>query len=389
MSLTMAGAAAVAGGLSAGTGLVGSLIGMQQAKKDREFNAEEAQKNRDFQREERLAAQEWELDMWNRTNEYNSIGSQIERARAAGVNPASIVGGEYKSAQADTLDTSPQPGSMASTSSGAAVGSAIASSWPNIGNSFAQGVKGLIDSKVSDEMLEYNKKHLDSVVQHNLASIQKMAHDNGLTDVTAEQIRKSISWMDGLNSAEIKLKAAQATNLYNQNYEIYQRIIKMHNDMNVDIARLAQDIEESESRIAVNTAQTSYTSTLEDYQENRNLYADALNQAELTQQEVLALESEKRKEFAETYNIPLGSSEFEFAWALHLQGKYAEYCDKCILPAEQATWKPREWTVDDYTFDRRGTRYYFGGFNPRMGIVNPDYTAGGATFSAKSSYHNR
>lgn len=389
MSLTMVGATALSGALSAGSGLVGSLIGLRQAKKDREFNAQEAQQNRDFQREEREAAQEWELDMWNRANDYNDIGSQIQRARLAGVNPASIVGGDYKPVQADTLSTTPQSGSMASTSSGSAVGSAIASSWPNIGNSFAQGVKGLIDSKVSNEMLTYNQRHLDSVVQHNLASIQKMAHDNGLTDASAEQIRKSISWMDGLNDAEIKLKSAQATNLYNQNYEMYQRILKMRNDINVDNARLSQDIEESDSRIAVNTAQASYTSTLEDYQENRNLYADDLNQAELSQQEVLAIEAEKRKEFAETYNIPLGSSEFEFAWALQLKGKYEEYCNNCVLPAEQATWKPREWTVDDYTLNKRGTRYYFGGFNPRMGIVNPDYTAGGATYSSKRAFNNR
>lgn len=368
MSLTMAGATAISGGLSAGSGLFGSLIGLRQAKKDREFNAEEAQKNRDFQRAERLAAQEWELDMWNRANDYNDIGSQIDRARLAGVNPASIVGGDYKSAQADSLNTTPQAGSMASTSSGSAVGSAIASSWPNIGNSFAQGVKGLIDSKVSDEMLTYNKKHLDSVVQHNLASIQKMAHDNGLTDVTAEQIRKSISWMDGLNEAEIKLKSAEATNLYNQNYEIYQRILKMRNDMNVDNARLAQDIKESDSRIALNDAQTVYTTTLKDFQENRNLYADALNQAELSQQEVLALEAEKRKEFAQTYNIPLGSSDFEFAWMLQLQGKYEEYCDKCILPAEQAKWKPKDYAIPNAI---PGSHNYFNGqWNGRKGIVN-------------------
>lgn len=370
MALTMAGATALSGGLSAGSGLVGSLIGLHQAKKDREFNAREAQKNRDFQRDERLAAQEWELDMWNLANDYNDIGSQVDRARLAGVNPASIVGGDYKPAQADTLSTTPQSGSMASTSAGGAVGSAIASSWPNIGNSFAQGVKGLVDAKATDEMLAYNKKHLNSVVQHNLASVQKMAHDNGLTDATAEQILKSISWMDGLNDAEIKLKSAQATKLYNENFEIYQSILESRNRMKNDDARVDIERDVADANVANINAQT-------DYQETINNYADGMQKALLSQEEVRAVEAEKRKEFAETYNIPLGSSDFEFAWALQLKGKYEEYCTKCIAPAEQASWKPNDYkqTYKDGLkvfgiplFDKDNTEYAF----PRS-FKNPTY----------------
>ena len=316
------------------------------------------------------------------TNDYNDIGSQIARARAAGVNPASIIGGDYKPVQADSLSSTPQSGSAASSSAGGSVGFAMASSWPNIANNFAQGLKGFIDSKVSNEMLSYNQRHLDSVVQHNLASIQKMAHDNGLTDATSEQIRKSIQWMDGLNDAEIKLKSAQATTLYNQNYEIYQRILESQNRMKNDDARVDIEREVADANIAYTEAKTAYQSTI-------NQYADGMQKAVLTQEESAALEAEKRKEFAAIYNIPLGSSEFEFAWALQLQGKYEEYCNKCILPSAQSKWTPDQWTVRDYTFGRAGTRYYFGGFNPRSGVVNPDYTAGGSTFSAKRSFHNR
>lgn len=372
MGLTMAGATALSGGMSAGGGLFGSLIGLHQAKKDRQFNADEAQKNRDFQREERLASQEWDLDMWNLANEYNDIGSQIDRARSAGVNPAAILGGDYKPSQADTLSTTPQAGSIASTSAGSAVGSAIASSWPNIGNNIAQGVKGLIDAKASDAMIEYNQRHLDSLVQHNLASIQKMAHDNGLTDAKAQEIRRSIAWMDGLNVAEIKLKSAQATKLYNENFEIYQSILESRQR----IKESEQNIKESVQNIAESKSREAYNTTLKDYQENVNLYADSMHQAQLTQEEVLAYEAEKRKEFAKIYNIPLGSSEFEFAWQLQLQGKYEEYCDKCILPAEQAKWKPADYKIPNAIPGSHN--FYNGSWNGRKGFLNPD--AGNSTY---------
>lgn len=47
-----------------------------------DFNAREAQKARDFQ-----------LDMWNRTNEYNSASAQRSRLEEAGLNPYLMMGG--------------------------------------------------------------------------------------------------------------------------------------------------------------------------------------------------------------------------------------------------------------------------------------------------------
>lgn len=78
--------------LSIGKSLVDGAISAGQQHFQNEFNAREAEKNRNFQREERLQTQEYNTEMWNKTNEYNSIGSQIERARAAGVSPNAIIG---------------------------------------------------------------------------------------------------------------------------------------------------------------------------------------------------------------------------------------------------------------------------------------------------------
>lgn len=75
-------------GLSAFDGAVGAA----QQHFQNEYNSREAEKNRNFQREERLQAQEYNTEMWNKTNEYNSIGAQLERAKEAGVSPNAIIG---------------------------------------------------------------------------------------------------------------------------------------------------------------------------------------------------------------------------------------------------------------------------------------------------------
>lgn len=113
---------AVTGGIGSGiagalgnffSGATGSMSQKAQAewqekmmKLQQEFNAVEAQKNRDFQAEQAEISREW-----------NSIGSQLSRASAAGVNPFALVNsGSYGSA-----GSSPTP--VGASASPASVGS--------------------------------------------------------------------------------------------------------------------------------------------------------------------------------------------------------------------------------------------------------------------------
>lgn len=85
----------------------------RRAKKDREWNAEQARLNREFQTQEREAAQEWNLEQWNRENEYNSPAAQMQRAIEAGMNPNAAIQGISGSSNAGQLVTSGQSGSAA------------------------------------------------------------------------------------------------------------------------------------------------------------------------------------------------------------------------------------------------------------------------------------
>lgn len=73
--------------VNAGAGVVGGLIGLYGAKKQRDFEQQESEKQREWSEQMQDKQNEWSLNMWNKTNEYNSPSAQVERLREAGLNP--------------------------------------------------------------------------------------------------------------------------------------------------------------------------------------------------------------------------------------------------------------------------------------------------------------
>lgn len=96
-----------------------------------DFNAREAQKSRDFQ-----------LDMWNRENEYNKSSSQRKRLEEAGYNP-------YMSdAQAGTATG--MSGTSAATAAGAASQIPYTPDFQSVGVNLASALKMMSEKKQTD-----------------------------------------------------------------------------------------------------------------------------------------------------------------------------------------------------------------------------------------------
>lgn len=83
------------------------------------FNSLEAAKNRGYNTAERLAAQQFTQDMWNKNNAYNTPSAQLDRLRAAGLNPLSAT---MQSSNAQMVGASPQASGSAASSPGNSVG---------------------------------------------------------------------------------------------------------------------------------------------------------------------------------------------------------------------------------------------------------------------------
>jgi hypothetical protein len=149
----------------------------QQAQ---QFNAQEAQKNRDFQKQ-----------MFDETNQWNSAGAQVQRLRDAGLNPYLMMNG----GDAGTA-TSPQ-GSQASSSANS-FSAPVASSGEIVGNAFKQMSEQMYDRKEQAARI----RQMDSVAALN--DIQ--------ADVTQGRWNIDKVWLPESYDADVKYKDAMTHN---------------------------------------------------------------------------------------------------------------------------------------------------------------------------------
>lgn len=83
----LAGAAVTAGG-----GLLSSILGLRAQKSANNTNLEIAQMNNEWSERMMEKQHGYDVEMWNKNNEYNDPSKQVERLKAAGINPGLALG---------------------------------------------------------------------------------------------------------------------------------------------------------------------------------------------------------------------------------------------------------------------------------------------------------
>ena len=320
------------------------------AESEQRYNSEEAQINRDWQHNERLESQDYNTDMWNESNKWNTIGEQIERGRDAGVSPSAIVGGSYKSSNTSPVTTSPTGGAQASSDALSRLMTSSLGSLPNMFNSTGSMVKNLTDSYNARQLLSYNKKLLDSQVHLNYAHLQELTTRAGVNEATEDQIRKSISWLDELNYLDVMQKRAEIISLYNENYVRLQQL-------DLYRAQVESDIDVNDSVIDVNMANAGLTNANAETVRTRNLYGRDVMQMFENEEDAKAYEKMIQASVAGIINLPLGSDKFQFNWAMFKAGLLTDAIDSVYIPVNQSEWTPQMYMPVDYT-DGAGNTVY-------------------------------
>lgn len=132
-----------ASGLFGGVGsVISGAIGAKSTSDTNKTNLKINQMNNDFNAREAQKARDFQLDMWNRENEYNKASSQRKRLEEAGYNP-------YMSdAQAGTAT------GMSGTSAAAAAGAApqipYTPDFQSVGVNLASALKMMSEKKQTD-----------------------------------------------------------------------------------------------------------------------------------------------------------------------------------------------------------------------------------------------
>ena len=132
-----------AGGLFGGIGsVVSGAIGAKTTSDTNKTNLKINQMNNDFNAREAQKARDFQLDMWNKENEYNSASSQRKRLENAGYNP-------YMSdAQAGTA--AGMSGTSAATAAGAAPQIPYTPDFQSVGVNLASALKMMSEKKQTD-----------------------------------------------------------------------------------------------------------------------------------------------------------------------------------------------------------------------------------------------
>lgn len=130
-------------GIATGIGALGSAIfGKKSTDSANKTNLKINQMNNDFNAREAQKARDFQLDMWNRENEYNKASSQRKRLEDAGYNP-------YMSdAQAGTATG--MSGTSAATAAGAASQIPYTPDFQSVGVNLASALKMMSEKKQTD-----------------------------------------------------------------------------------------------------------------------------------------------------------------------------------------------------------------------------------------------
>lgn len=133
----------IASGLFGGLGsVISGTIGAKTTADTNKTNLKINQMNNDFNAREAQKARDFQLDMWNRENEYNKASSQRKRLEEAGYNP-------YMSdAQAGTATG--MSGTSAATASGVSPQIPYTPDFQSVGVNLASALKMMSEKKQTD-----------------------------------------------------------------------------------------------------------------------------------------------------------------------------------------------------------------------------------------------
>lgn len=230
-----------------------SVVGAeQQDQEDKAYNAQQAQLNRDFQRQERLATQEYNLDMWNRNNEYNSLASQVERAREAGFSPNAILDKGSGNIASSPMHSSPMSGSQAS------IGGSLASSMltANAQNAMILAQTRNIEADTENKKYELSWNKLSETQRLELLELQgdNLVADLGIKDVDKRTKEEMLVWLSKKNEEELKILKQNLINLKNENEHIIKQITKTEKETE----SIEKDVEFKEYQNAEQKLKTAF-----------------------------------------------------------------------------------------------------------------------------------
>lgn len=206
--------------------LAGAVISAVSNKKTAEKTMQQQKEN---QSELTKQQNDFNVEMWNKNNEYNSPSEQIQRYYEAGINPAGLFGG------GSIYTSTPVSGTAGSATAVSPPGngydfSALEQILPlmlqtektkaEVGNLNAdKKLKEVTADKTHNESLgiAWDNRHKQEAFDNNQnlvkATIERYSKQNNLDEATTNKIQLEYAWLPRLNQAELNKVYSEIDNI--------------------------------------------------------------------------------------------------------------------------------------------------------------------------------
>lgn len=268
---------------------IGSFVQKKkQLNKYLDFQREENQKTRDYNLNLAKQQNQWNIDQWNRENEYNTPLNQMNRYKSAGLNPDLVYGQQNLSAASPEMTSGEgaTPMDYSPVANGPTIGEAASiaanARLTNAQAKLAESQADKVDSETFGQTInnEWLPKLLKGQTEINEADVKQKLADAGLKgkqiEVAVEQIKvmqqsvkESQKKIEDLQSQMENRTFQQVQSIleYNlrkdkQRYEISEILSKVglnHANIKRVLNVLPFEIAESISRTNVNDASAALT----------------------------------------------------------------------------------------------------------------------------------
>ena len=189
------------------SGLVSGVMGLIGAAQQRKFEQNEAQKQREWNEAMQDKANDFSLQMWNMTNEYNSPVAQRARLEEAGLNPlyygldGSSANG-FESAQAlgyDRASASSFDNPVTAAIESAMIPKKMEQLQAQIDNLNANTAKQGQETETEIK----RRQQMEVQIQKDRQEIENLIKSGELTGRNIDLANKSLEWYDRLQQANV------------------------------------------------------------------------------------------------------------------------------------------------------------------------------------------
>lgn len=240
---------------------IGSFVQKKkQLNKYLDFQREENQKTRDYNLNLAKQQNQWNIDQWNRENEYNTPASQMARYKQAGLNPDLMYGQQNLSAASPEM-TAGEPGSpmdYSPVANGPTIGEAASiaanARLTNAQAKLAESQADKVDAETIGQTInnDWLPKLLKGQIEINEADVKQKLADAGLKgkqiEVAVEQIKVM---QQSVKESQKKIEDLHSQ-MENRTFQQVQAML----EYNLKKDKQRYEIREILSKIGVNSANT-------------------------------------------------------------------------------------------------------------------------------------